>query len=151
MSVAAYDPYASAWMEEVTRASSLEHLFTRSDVLSLHVPLTQETTELVGADELARLPRGASLINTSRGEVVDELALVQALEQGHLAGAGLDVIAGERDPKDRERSPLIEYSRTHDNLLITPHIGGATHESMAKTEIFMARKLESFLNARQGK
>jgi D-3-phosphoglycerate dehydrogenase len=99
----------------------------------------------MGADELALLPFGSLLLNTSRGEIVDETAVIQALKSGHLAGAALDVIRHERDSTTRQLSPLLEYARSHDNLLITPHIGGATWESMAKTEIFMAQKLACFL------
>jgi D-3-phosphoglycerate dehydrogenase len=71
--------------------------------------------------------------------------LVQALASQRLGGAAVDVISHERQPEQRRQSPLLAYARTHDNLLITPHIGGATHESMARTEVFMARKLKSFL------
>ena len=74
-----------------------------------------------------------------------EEALVRALHRGHLMAAGLDFIANERDGDRRAVSPLLTYARKNDNLLVTPHLGGATHESMARTEIFMARKLEAFL------
>jgi D-3-phosphoglycerate dehydrogenase / 2-oxoglutarate reductase len=84
-------------------------------------------------------------VNTSRGEVIDEGALVHALRDGRLAGAALDVMHNERDPEERNRSPLLAYARWHDNLLLTPHIGGATRESMKRTEIFMAYKLAGFL------
>jgi len=147
MDVAAYDPYAARWVDGVTRLSTLPDLLRCSDVLTLHVPLSAETRGMMGADELGLLPPDSVLINTSRGELVDETALVEALESKHLAGAALDVICNEREPQQRLQSPLLEYARTHDNLLITPHIAGATHESMAKTEVFMARKLIAFLNA----
>ena len=84
------------------------------------------------------------LVNTSRGQLIDEGALVAALEDGHMAGAALDVIDNERDRGQRTGSPLLAYARAHDNLLITPHIAGATYESMVKTEVFMARKLRNF-------
>jgi len=87
------------------------------------------------------------LINTSRGELLDEAALVQVLKSGRLAGAAVDVIAHERSPDLRMSSPLLAYARAHDNLLITPHLGGATVEAMAETEVFMARKLEQFLRS----
>jgi D-3-phosphoglycerate dehydrogenase len=111
------------------------------------VPLNAETKGLIGVAELALLSPGSGLINTSRGELVDEMALVQALERKRLAGAALDVICNEREPQQRRQSPLLAYARTHDNLLITPHLAGATHESMAKTELFMARKLMAFLDS----
>ena len=147
MDVAAYDPYAAEWVKGVARLSELSDLLRHSDVLSLHVPVNEETIGVIGAGELALLPPEAVLINTSRGELIDETALVHALENGYLAGAALDVIAHEREPEQRQESPLLAYARTHENLLITPHIAGATHESMAKTEAFMAHKLATFLNS----
>ena len=145
MKVFAYDPYADKWMEGVERLPNLAGLLSCSDVLSLHLPLNDETAGMIGADELALLPNDAVLVNTSRGELIDEAALVAALENGHLAGAAVDVVAHERQPEKRQQSPLLTYARTHHNLLITPHIAGATHESMAKTEVLMARKLAAFL------
>lgn len=145
MKVFAYDPYADEWMEGVERLPNLAGLLSCSDVLSLHLPLNDETAGMIGADELALLPNDAVLVNTSRGELIDEAALVAALENGHLAGAAVDVVAHERQPEKRQQSPLLTYARTHHNLLITPHIAGATHESMAKTEVFMAHKLAAFL------
>lgn len=147
MEVGAYDPLTTSWLEGIWRAPSLSNLLERSEVLSLHVPLNAETQGMLNADKFARLPVGSLLINTSRGRLIDELALVQALDEGRLAGAALDVLADELDANRRPNSPLISYASQHDNLLITPHIGGATYESMAKTEMFMARKLKKFLHS----
>jgi D-3-phosphoglycerate dehydrogenase len=83
---------------------------------------------------------GAWFINTARGELIDEMALLDGLRSGHLAGAALDVLCGENSD-GMEDHPLVAYARAHDNLLITPHIGGCTVESMEKTELFMATKL----------
>jgi D-3-phosphoglycerate dehydrogenase len=122
-----------------------------SDVLTVHLPLTDETRGLVGADILASTKY---LINTSRGELVDEDALLEALVSGKLAGAALDVMAGERGPfmglygsYGLENLPLLCYARENQNLILTPHIAGATHEAMAATEVFMAKKLVAWLNA----
>ena len=145
MEVKAYDPFAPEWIEGVWRAATLADLLCWSNVLSLHVPLTTETQGMIGTSELALLPPGAIFINTSRGELVDEAALAQVLASQHLAGAAVDVIGHERQPEQRRQSPLLAYACSHDNLLITPHIAGATYESMAKTEVFIARKLENFL------
>lgn len=147
MHVLAYDPYRSRWLDEVQHCESLDDLLCQSDVLSLHVPLQGETAGMIGKRELALLPAGAIVINTSRGEVVDTGALLQALESGHLSGAGLDVIESERDTLERQVSPLLAYAKSHDSLLITPHVGGATWESMSKTELFMAHKLRGFLQS----
>ena len=143
--VAAYSMQTEPWVDGVARMPSLPALLQRSDVLSIHVPLNDETDGLIGARELELLPRGAVLVNTARGRIVDEAALVQALETGRLAAAALDVVDQEREAAARNAGPLLAYARRHDNLLITPHIAGATHESMASTEVFMARKLKAFL------
>lgn len=145
MQVAAFDPYRSDWPDDVCRCSTLEDLLRRSDVLSLHVPLNAETYHMIGEKELALLPQGAVLVNTARGMVVDEKALLTVLKNGHLGGAALDVLEDETSMQDFESNPLIEYARKHDSLLITPHLGGATVESMAATEVFIANKLKSFL------
>ena len=145
MHILAYDPYRSDWPDGVACYISLDELLCQSDVLSLHVLLNEETVGMIGRRELAMLPTGAVVINTARGAVLDSTALVEALESGHLAGAALDVMDAERDVAERQTSPLLAYARMHDNLLITPHIGGATRESMMNTEIFMAQKLKRFL------
>ena len=145
MRVAAFDPYREGWPSDVLRCTTLADLFAISDVLSLHVPLSPETESMIGSTELGSLPQGAILINTARGALVDENALVDALESGHLGGAALDVICHEREETGRLSSRLLAYARQHANLLITPHIGGATIESMHKTEEFIARKLARYL------
>jgi D-3-phosphoglycerate dehydrogenase len=144
MRVVAYDPYRKDWLPGVERASSQSELLGQSQVLCVHVPLNEETENLLGAAELAQLPPGAILVNTARGQIIDEATLLSALEQGHLAGAALDVL-GEERAADPNRSLLVQYARSHNNLLITPHIAGATSESMAATEVFMARKLRAYL------
>jgi D-3-phosphoglycerate dehydrogenase len=141
MSTAAYDPAAPEWPHGVEPAPDLAALLGRSDVLTLHVPLTAETALMMGEAQVAQLPAGAVLVNTSRGDLVDEKALLRALERGHLAGAALDVITHERQPALRQGSPLLAYARDHENLLVTPHIAGATVEAMARAELFVAHKL----------
>jgi D-3-phosphoglycerate dehydrogenase len=147
MAIGAFDPRFHSMVRGLWCAKTLLDLLGWSDVVSLHVPLTPETEHMIGREELERLPKGAMLVNTSRGEVLDEPALVAALESGHLAGAAVDVMCHERDEVQRRQSPLLAYASTHQNLLITPHIAGATIESMPRTEVFMARKLEAFLSS----
>jgi D-3-phosphoglycerate dehydrogenase len=149
MRVIAYDSHRRDWLPDVKRAHDMKTLLRQSQVLCVHVPLNEETTNLLGASELAQLPPGALLVNTARGQIIDETALLSALEQRHLAGAALDVLWDER-VAGPNRSPLVQYACTHDNLLITPHIAGATYESMSATEIFMARKLKAFLESQRG-
>jgi D-3-phosphoglycerate dehydrogenase len=145
MRVAAFDPYRPDWLPGVERLSSQADLLERSQVLSVHVPLNAQTEGLIAAAELALLPPGARLVNTARGQVLDETALLAALESGRLGGAALDVLCDERGGSLVE-SPLVRYARTHANLILTPHIGGATRQSMAATEIFMAHKLRAHLD-----
>lgn len=142
MQVIAWDPYRQDWMGGVDRKASLNELLGSVDILTLHVPLTSETKHMIGHREIGLLPAGAFLVNTSRGAVIEEIALLEALENGHLAGAALDVMEIERRQMNIGQNPLLRYARDHSNLLITPHIGGATVESMEKTELFMANKLK---------
>jgi D-3-phosphoglycerate dehydrogenase len=145
MKVSAYDPYRSDWLEDINRVYSLEKLFEDSDILTIHVPLNKETLCMIGTNELSHLPCSSFIINTSRGEIIDEVALLGRLKAGKIAGAALDVLTKERELFTRTGNELIEYARHNDNLIITPHIGGATIESMAMTEIFMAKKLKMYL------
>lgn len=133
MSVWGYDKY------DDYRKPSLKLFLEGSDALTIHVPLNDETRGMIGRDEIYSMPKGAYLINTSRGEVVDEVAVVDALEKGHLSGAALDVLRKEGSATTNMWASAVQET---ENLIITPHIGGATHESMEKTEIFMAEKLK---------
>jgi len=103
----------------------LDGLVRESDVVTIHVPLTSQTTRMVDAERLTKMKRSAVLINVSRGEIVDEQALAQALREGRIGGAGLDVFSEE--PICRE-SPLLDAP----NVILTPHIAGATNESRAR-------------------
>ncbi|HEU4630576.1 MAG TPA: NAD(P)-dependent oxidoreductase, partial [Gemmatimonadaceae bacterium] len=124
----------------------LDALLRAADVVTLHVAYDAATRGMLGARELALLRDGAWLVNTARGELLDEAALLAALESGRLAGAALDVLADEGATPWRDR-PLVAYARHHDNLILTPHIGGCTVESMEKTEEFMAERLVARLRA----
>ncbi|MEO1370757.1 MAG: NAD(P)-dependent oxidoreductase, partial [Acidobacteriota bacterium] len=136
MRVSAYDPAPLRAVEGVDFKDSLDALLLGSDILSLHPPLDASTRGLIGERQLALLPAGAALVNTARGELVDEDALARALESGRLAGAALDVVHHERDPERRLRGRLGDMLRSgRHNLLVTPHIAGATRESMAATEV----------------
>jgi D-3-phosphoglycerate dehydrogenase/(S)-sulfolactate dehydrogenase len=112
------------------RKVELDDLLAGSDVLSLHVPLTDTTRHIVDAVALAQLRPGALLINTSRGGLVDEAALVDALRSGHLRGAALDVLEAEavdmKNPLPHSTVPIADL----DNLVVTPHVAGQTGESL---------------------
>lgn len=115
-----------------------------ADVLTIHVHLREDTRGMISRNVLAQMKAGAILLNTSRGALVDEAALLDALHNGAIAGACVDVIDGEW-LTDVRQHPLVEYAQTHHNLLIVPHIGGATRESIYGARIFMARKVATYL------
>lgn len=103
----------------------MEELLSQSDIVSVHVPLTPETRDLIGSEQLSRMKRSAVLINTSRGGVVDEKALIEALQAETIASAGLDVFA--KEPPDAD-NPLFKM----DNVVVTPHNGGGTVDTMKR-------------------
>lgn len=139
MNVLGTDPSPLSWPEEARRCT-LEEVLAQSDFVSIHVHLTERTRRLVGARELAMMKRGAVLVNTSRGAIVDEHAVLEALERGYLGAYGCDVLEGETDgPIDRH--PLVEYAREHPNVIITPHMGGVSPDALRRTAAFTARKI----------
>jgi D-3-phosphoglycerate dehydrogenase len=140
MRVVAFDPYIQRLPKGVEKISSLQNLLGVSDVVSIHLPLLPETKYLISRQEFSQCKVGAILINTSRGAIVDSEALVVALETGALSAAALDVIEDEERVAQHGRHLLIDYARDHTNLLITPHIGGATFESVEKTDLFILRR-----------
>lgn len=141
MRVIGYDIRAD-WAAEVTGvecAESLASLLEQSDVVTIHVDLNHGSRNLIDARALQQMKRGGWLVNTSRGGVVDEGALIAALESGHLKGAAIDVLTGE--PLVDARHPVVRYANENDNLLLVPHIGGNTCESFEKTESFIATRV----------
>ena len=143
MTVVATDPSPLA-RDPGIEYLAMHDLLRRCDVLSVHADFSDANRGLIGKNEIRSLRPGAVLINTARGELVDEDALLAALVDGHLAGAALDVLADEAATSSEQAGPLIEYAKQHENLLITPHIGGATLDSMRKTEVFVAEKIKAF-------
>ncbi|MEM1532494.1 MAG: hydroxyacid dehydrogenase [Desulfurococcaceae archaeon] len=120
---------------------SLEELLRVSDIVSIHVPLTPETQHLINESRLKLMKKTAILINTSRGEVIDTEALVKALKEGWIAGAGLDVFEEEPLPKDH---PLTKL----DNVVLTPHIGASTSEALERSSVMIAEKVRDFFRKR---
>jgi phosphoglycerate dehydrogenase-like enzyme len=127
--------------EPVTERLPLDDLLERSDVVSVHLRLSPESTGLLDRERLARLRPGAILVNTARGAIVDEEALLEALGAGRLAGAGLDVFATEPLPADH---PL----RTAPNVVLTPHIGWKVEEVFAEWVEIAAEQLAAWLDGR---
>ena len=131
MKVKGYDPYVSAEVMKsfgVERVERLEDMLPKIDFLTVHCPLTEETKGMVGKKELARMKKGAYVINTARGGIVEEKALLEALQSGQIAAAALDVWEVEPpDPQD----PLLN----HPNFIGTPHYAGTTEESLYRVGI----------------
>ncbi len=146
MHVLAYDPSPSEVPEGVTM-TPLETVLKESDIITMHAALTPSSRGMLDERAFALMKPGVWFVNTARGELVDERALLVALESGHVAAAALDVLAGEpfADAVVAQAHPLAAWARVHpDRLLLTPHIGGATIEAMEATEVFMAEKLRNW-------
>jgi D-3-phosphoglycerate dehydrogenase len=143
MSVVFHDIETRLPLGNARQLPVLDALLAVSDVVSLHVPETQETKNMIGAEQLARMKPGSYLINASRGTVVDIDALTAALESGHLLGAAIDVFPVEPQGYDaRFESPLGRF----DNVILTPHIGGSTAEAQVNIGREVAGKLLRYSN-----
>jgi (S)-sulfolactate dehydrogenase len=129
------------WADEATRGRTLDELLAEADVVTLHVPLTPDTRNLIDVAALAKMKPDAILINTARGGVVDEEAVANALRAGKLGGAALDVFDHEPLPPG---SPLADCP----HLLLTPHVAGVTRESNVRVSMLIAEKVAAALLAR---
>lgn len=137
MTTIALDPVADPAAHPDVEFVDIEGLFSRSDVISIHCPLTPDTHHLVNAKRLALMKSSAILVNTSRGPVIDEPALVEALNAGRIAGAGLDVLEVEPPAAD---NPLF----TADNCVITPHIAWGTRSARSRLLDVVVDNVKSF-------
>jgi phosphoglycerate dehydrogenase-like enzyme len=145
--VLATDPYIAAdSVESDIGLVSLPELLGQAHIVTLHADLRCDNRYFFGRRQFQQMKPGAWFVNTARGELVDEDALLAVLRSGRLAGAALDVLAAERRSPMRHH-PLAQHARANDNLILTPHIGGCTARSMARTEVFMADKLRAALAA----
>jgi phosphoglycerate dehydrogenase-like enzyme len=131
MRVLVYDPYVEAAQDPEVEQVALDTLLAASDIVSIHVHLNEQTRHMVDASFFGKMKPGAYFLNTARGDIVDEDALIACLESGHIRAAAVDVIRGEHIHNKRAL-PLIQYAREHDHLIVTPHIAGATLESQYK-------------------
>ena len=141
MQVQFFDVINKLPLGNARQVPSLNQLLASSDVVSLHVPETGSTHNMIGPAQLAQMPRGSILINASRGTVVDIDALASSLESGHLGGAGIDVFPEEPRSNDEE---FISPLRRFDNTFLTPHIGGSTVEAQANIGMEVAEKLARY-------
>ncbi len=144
MKVIAFDPFVKK--NKIAHMVDFIDLLKKSDIVTLHLHLTKKTEGLIGLTELKSMKRSSIIVNTSRGKIIDEGALLYALQNKEIAGAGLDVVDGEwLNETELKNHALIKYSKSHANLLIVPHIGGSTVESINLARIFMAKKIKTFL------
>ncbi|RKE39239.1 (S)-sulfolactate dehydrogenase [Paraburkholderia sp. BL23I1N1] len=143
MTVIGHDPQLAAdapcWRETGARCMALDDALALADVVTLHVPLTDSTRNLLDSERIARLKRGAIVINTARGGTIDEHALAAALCEKRLAGAALDVFA---DEPLKQASPLAETP----NLILTPHIAGLTVQSNERVSSLVAQRVAAALS-----
>ncbi|MBT5750521.1 MAG: hypothetical protein HOI39_05260 [Flavobacteriales bacterium] len=149
MNVIIYDTNENILIENnrIKMASTMEELLKLSYIISLHIPLNTENNKLFSKKIINKIRTGSVLINTSRGELVDEDALLKSLKSNHLSAAALDVLHDDVSwgEKVQNYNPLIEYAKSHNNLVITPHIGGYTSASIRKTRDFVSKKLLNIL------
>jgi len=140
MKVVAHDPFISEdkAAELGVELVALDDLLEKADFVTLHIPMTPDTKDFLGAAELAKMKKGARLINCARGGIVNEDALAEALASGHLAGAALDVFVEEPPPVDH---PLLAC----DNVICTPHLGAATAEAQVNVAVAVAEQVVDFL------
>jgi (S)-sulfolactate dehydrogenase len=146
VTVIAHDPMISpnapVWRETGVAPATLESLLAQADIVSLHVPLTAQTRQLIDRQALAAMKQGAVLINTARGGIVDETALAAALRSGHLGGAAIDVF---------EQEPLAAGNALAavPNLILTPHIAGVTTESNVRVSALIAERVTGHLQRKR--
>jgi D-3-phosphoglycerate dehydrogenase len=142
MKVIAYDPYlGEAAIEKLeVELVSLDELLAGSDAITLHVPKTKDTIGLLGREAFARMRRGVLIVNAARGGIVDEAALLEALESGQVGGAALDVF--EQEPPAKE-NPLLAHPR----VICTPHLGASTEQAQVNVSIAVAEQVRDYLLA----
>jgi phosphoglycerate dehydrogenase-like enzyme len=140
MDVGAYDPFVSADAMKAAGVRKVEALpeLMRSDVISIHVPFSEQTRHVVGAKELAAMSANAIIVNTARGGLIDEAALARALVEGRIRGAGIDVFEAEPPPRD---NPLLGLP----NVVLSPHVAGVTSGSMKGMAMAVADVVETVL------
>jgi D-3-phosphoglycerate dehydrogenase len=140
--VIAYDKYKTGFSDAFAQECSMEEIVKHSDVLSLHIPLTSETRQMVNEEYLYHFKKNIFFINTARGEIVSTQAVLDALKSGRIMGAGLDVLEAEKFP-NLAQQPWYEELKASPKVLLSPHIGGWTVDSYRKISEVLADKLEN--------
>lgn len=140
VNVIAYDKYKTGFGSEYAREVSMEEIVKHSDVLSLHIPLTKETKQMVDDEYFFHFKKPIFFINTARGEIVNTSAVLKNIKNGKILGAGLDVLEAEKFPILGEQS-WFEDLKTSGKVILTPHVGGWTFESYRKISEVLGEKL----------
>ena len=140
MDIVAYDPFVES-SPYATMVGSLDELYAKSDFISLHTPLTDDTREMINKGSIAKMKDGVIIINTSRGKCINEADLAEALKSGKVGYAGLDVFFTEPP----EGSPLVGL----DNVILSPHIGAQTHENMGRISEIVVELIDGFVKKQQ--
>lgn len=148
MKVVAYDIEPSKILPPADPVP-LENLLRTSDVISLHVTADPQNENMINRDRIVQIKPGAYFVNTSRGMLVDDVALADAIRSGSLRGVAVDVLTGE-ERGESEENPLLALARAGENVLITPHIGGATAEAIACAEEAVVSRLLDILELDEG-
>jgi D-3-phosphoglycerate dehydrogenase len=141
--VIAYDKYKTGFTDNFATEVSMEQIVKQADVLSLHIPLTAETRQLVNEEYLFHFKKPIFFLNTARGEITNTQAVIDAIDKGKIIGAGLDVLEVEKYPKLAEQ-PWYDALIGSGKVLLTPHVGGWTFESYRKISEVLADKLSAF-------
>lgn len=148
MKVIAYDPYITVeqGLKMNTKMVTLDEIFKESNCITIHVPLTPETKNMISCKQIEMMKKGCIIVNMGRGGVVDEEAVLDALSKGKLGGMGTDVmtseLSGDSGKDDTIESPLFEY----DNFIVTPHIGGQTIDSQKRIGDFLVENIKVIFN-----
>lgn len=140
VNVIAYDKYKTGFSDQWVREVSMEEIVKHSDILSLHVPLTKETKQMVNEEYFFHFKKSIFFINTARGEIVNTSAVLEAIQQGKILGAGLDVLETEKFPALAEQKWYKDLI-TNEKVILTPHVGGWTFDSYRKISEVLAEKL----------
>lgn len=154
MKILAFDAFPNKELEQSLdfTYTTLEDLFSKSDFISLHVPFLPSTKHMINQNNISFIKKGAVIINTSRGEVIETAALVHGLETGILSGAGLDVLENElalriEGQADSETTELNDKLMEMENVIVTPHIASTTKEAMDRIKQTSVDNIKSFMNA----
>jgi len=148
MKVIAYDPHVKkdVMRKHGVKKVGLEEVLKKADIVSLHAVYNDSTFGLIKESHFRLMKKNSVFLNTARGEITEEKALLKALKNGWISGAALDTLSGEvPDGRHLKNNPLVNYALQNENLIIVPHLGGATQEATEKTQVYIAKLVSNYL------